>query len=224
MAKTTTATTEVATPTITATRSVQDIAEEFALISDSAVSELRYHQARLTYLYVGSTEGKEAAELKEVFRKEANEALRRHNETELSVPAVTNLVNTWVYMLRANVDVDAETNPEVVNIAKASFNLASQSFRKKEENYVIPAIEAIRNGMDPIKAFRDATASLKADKKADAEQKGARGSRETEPDEALTFDSIVAVLQVIPTLDDLDAAQKATLRDLLANAAAAVAE
>ena len=216
MAKTATA------PVQTASLTIDQIAEEFASISDSGA--LRYHQARLTYMYVGSAEGKEATELKETFAKHANEALRRHNEPTLSVPGVTNLVNTWKYLLRANIDTSADTNPAIDQIAKASFNLASQSFRKKEENYVIPAIEAISNGMDPVKAFMGAVATLKADKKADADQKGARGSRETEVDEELTFDSIVAVLSVIPTMTDLDAAQKATLRDLLANAAAAVAE
>jgi hypothetical protein len=216
MAKTATA------PVQTATKTIDQIAEEFANISDSG--SLRFHQARLTYMYVGSTEGKEAAELKETFAKHANEALRRHHEAPLSVPGVTNLVNAWKYMLRANVDVNEATNADVYGIAKASFNLASQSFRKKEENYVIPAIEAILNGADPASTFQKQTEKLKADKKADADQKGARGSNDKDADEAITFDSIVAVLQVIPTLDGLTADQKAALRDLLANAAVSVAE
>ena len=48
MAKTTTA-------PVTATRSISDIAEEFARISDSG--SLRYLQARLTFMVIGSTEG-----------------------------------------------------------------------------------------------------------------------------------------------------------------------
>lgn len=218
MAKTATA---PAQPTF-ATKTIDQIAEEFALISDSG--SLRYHQARLTYLYVGDAEGKDATELKENFAKHANEALRRHNEATLSVPGVTNLVNTWKYLRRANVDTNEQTNPQVYGVAKAAFNLASQSFRKKEENYVIPAIEAILNGADAEATFIKQTAALKADKKADADQKGARGGNQKDADEAITFDSIVAVLQVIPTLDDLSADEKATLRDLLANAAVAVAE
>lgn len=214
---------KTATAPITATRSISDIAEEFASISDSG--SLRFHQARLTFLVIGNTEGKEAAELKEVFRKEANEALRRHHETELSVPGVTNLVNTWKYMLRANIDTDESTNENVYEVAKASFNLASQSFRKKEENYVIPAIEAIQRGMDPVKAFQSATATLKSDKKADADQKGPRGPREVEVDENLSFDTIVAVLGLIPTLvEGWDENQKAQVRDLLASASTSVAE
>ena len=218
MAKTATAPVE----STFATKSIDQIAEEFASISDSGT--LRFHQARLTYLYVGDAEGKEATELKEEFAKHANEALRRHNEATLSVPGVTNLVNTWKYMRRANIDTNEQTNERVYDIAKAAFNLASQSFRKKEENYVIPAIEAIQNGADPAATFQKQTAALKADKKADADQKGARGSNNREDDEALTFDSIVAVLQVIPTLDDLTAEQKATLRDLMASASASIAE
>ncbi len=46
---------------------------------------------------------------------------------------MANLVNAWKYMLRANVDTNEATNPDVYDIAKATFNLASQSFRKKEE-------------------------------------------------------------------------------------------
>jgi hypothetical protein len=215
MAKTTTA-------PVTATRSISEIAEEFASISDSG--SLRYHQARLTYMVIGSTEGKEAAELKEVFRKEANEALRRHHEAELSVPGVTNLVNTWKYLLRANVDTNEETNEAIYEVAKASFNLASQSFREKEKNYVIPAIEAISNGMDPVKAFQKATASLKADKKADQDQKGPRGPRFQDSDE-ITFDTIVAVIGLIPSLaEGWNADEKAQVRDLLASAAPSVAE
>lgn len=212
---------KTATQTLTATASIEQIAEEFANISDSG--SLRFHQARLTFQYVGNAEGSEATELKETFAKFANEALRRRNEATLSVPGVTNLVNTWKYMLRANVDVNEATNPRIYGIAKAAFNLASQSFRKKEENYVIPAIEAIHNGADPEATFVKQTAALKADKKADAEQKGARGSNQKDADEAITFDSIVAVLKVIPTLD-LNGEQKAILRDLMANASASVAE
>lgn len=213
---------KTATATVTATRSLADIVEDFASISDSGA--LRYQQARLTYEFIGSTEGKEAAELKERFRKEANEALRRHHEAELSVPGVTNLVNTWKYMLRANVDTSPE-NPQVNDVAKAAFNFASQSFRKKEENYVIPAIEAIVNGADPVSVFVKETARLKADKKKDAEDKNsARPNDGTSIDDGITFDVIVSVLQVIPTIEDLTAEQKATLRDLLANAGASVAE
>lgn len=216
MAKTETAQAQFATLTL------DQIVEEFATISDSGA--LRYHQARLTFMYVGDAEGKDATELKEKFAREANIALQRHNEPTLSVPGVTNLVNTWKYMRRANIDTSEETNGDVYDIAKAAFNLASQTFRKKEENYVIPAIEAILNGADPAKTFQKQTAALKADKKADADQKGARGSNQKDDDEAITFDSIVAVLQVIPTLDNLTAEQKAVLRDLLATAGAAVAE
>src|SRR5688572_10080299 len=110
MAKTAVATATKTAP-ITATRDLKDIAEEFALISDSG--SLRYHQARLTYMYVGSAEGSEATELKETFAKEANIALRRHHEKDLTVPGVTNLVNTWKYMLRANIDTNEATNENV---------------------------------------------------------------------------------------------------------------
>jgi hypothetical protein len=216
MAKTATA------PVLTATRSVKEWAEEFANISDSG--SLRYHQARIAFAVIGHAEGKDAAELKDVFRKEANEALRRHHEAELSVPGVTNLVNTWKYMERANVDTDANTNPAVYDIAKASFNLASQSFREKEKNYVIPAIQAILDGADPAQAFIDATRRLKADKKADQEQKGGRGPKETDADEAITFDTVVAVLGMIPTLAaSLTAEQKAQVTDLIASASASLA-
>lgn len=211
----------MAKTTVTATRSLADIVEEFASISDS--SSLRYHQARLAYEYIGSTEGKEAAELKDVFRKEANTALRRHNEAELSVPGVTNLVNTWKYLTRANVDTNVETNPAIFPIAKAAFNLASQSFREKEKNYVNPAIEAILNGMDPVKAFVDQTALLKKDKKADAEEKEGR-RREKENDPEVVFDSISAMLKMI-TPDNfkrLTAEHKSTIRELIAAASAVV--
>jgi hypothetical protein len=204
----------------TSTRSLQSIVEEFVSYTDSG--SLRYHQARLTYEFIGSTEGKEAAELKEQFRKDANEALRRKHETELSVPGVTNLVNTWKYMLRANVDTSPETNESIFDVAKASFNFASQTFRKKEENYVTPAIEAILNGADPEATFVKQTVKLKADKKKDADSKDAPGSQNKDADKAITFDSIVAMLKVVPTLT-LDDSQKSTLRDLIAAASVAVA-
>jgi hypothetical protein len=203
------------TTILTATRSIDEIVEEFASITDSGT--LRYHQARLTYEVIGSTEGTEAAELKESFRINANAALARHNEAPLSVPGVTNLVNTWKYMKRANVDTSVE-NPHVGSIAKAAFNLASQSFRDKDKNYVNPAIEAIVNGMDAQKAFADMTAQLKADKKADAEQKAAsKEEKQKEADKAMPFDVLVATLGLVnvENVSTYTAEQKSIIRDLL---------
>jgi hypothetical protein len=208
------------TATVTSTRSLQEIVEEFVSYTDSG--SLRYHQARLAFEFIGNADGKDASELKERFRKDANEALRRAHEAELSVPGVTNLVNTWKYMLRANVDTSPETNESIFDVAKASFNFASQTFRKKEENYVIPAIEAIQNGADPVATFVKQTSKLKADKKKDADSKDAPGSQKKDADEAITFDSIVAVLKVVPTMT-LDENQKSTLRDLIATVSVAVA-
>jgi hypothetical protein len=208
------------TATVTSTRSLQEIVEEFVSYTDSG--SLRYHQARLAFEFIGNADGKDASDLKERFRKDANEALRRAHEAELSVPGVTNLVNTWKYMLRANVDTSPETNESIFDVAKASFNFASQTFRKKEENYVIPAIEAIQNGADPVATFVKQTSKLKADKKKDADSKDAPGSQKKDADEAITFDSIVAVLKVVPTMT-LDENQKSTLRDLIATVSVAVA-
>lgn len=201
---------------ITRTRNLEEIVAEFAQVTDSG--SLRYHQARLAFEFVGNTEGKEAAELKEKFAREANEALRRRAEKELSVPGVTNLVSTWQYMLRAN--LDTSPGEDTYQIAKAAFGLASQSFRKKEDNYVIPAIQAIQNGEHPVKAFQDAQSRLIADKKAAAQAR----KKTEESDEAITYDAIVAVLQVIPTKwDTLDESEKAAVRDLIANLAPVVA-
>lgn len=210
--------------TITATRSLQDIVEEFASISDTG--NLRLCQARLAYEYVGSTEGKEASELRDTFRKEANEALSRHNETLLSDPAVTNLVNTWKYMLRANVDTSEDTNPRAGAVAKSAFVFASQSFRKMEENYVIPAIEAILNGADPEATFRKQTSKLLSDKKADREQKAAeRERKEKEADQAITFDVLIATISLVTpeNFAKFSDAEKSTLRDALTTALVVVA-
>lgn len=210
------------TNTSTRTRSIEEIVEDFVLITDSG--SLRYGQAKLAFEFIGNAEGKDAADLREVFRKNANEALRRKHESELSQPGVTNLVNTWKYLQRANVDTNEETNPAIHAIAKASFNLASQTFKKKEDNYVNPAIKSILDGTDdPEAAFIKATAKLKAAKKADADSKDAPGTQEKTLDEGITFDSIVAMLQVIPSVDDFTDEQKSILRDLLATASVAVA-
>jgi len=212
------------TTAVTHTRSIEEIVEEFALVTDSGT--LRLHQSRLAYEFIGSTEGAEAAELRDVFRKEANAALQRHHEPILSEPGVTNLVNTWKYLLRANVDTNDQTNERAGDIAKAAFNFASQSFRKKEENYVIPAIEAILNGADPVKVFVDQKNLLLADKKADNEKKAAeRKRKEEEADKAITFDSLVAMLQTVSpeNVGKYTPEQKSTVRDLLANLATLVA-
>lgn len=212
------------TAAVTHTRSIEEIVEEFASISDTG--DLRLHQSRLAYEFVGSTEGADAAELRDVFRKNANAALQRHHEAILSEPGVTNLVNTWKYMLRANVDTNPESNPNAGSVAKAAFNFASQSFRAKEENYVIPAIEAILNGADPVKTFIEQKSALQKDKKADAEQKAAaRKRKEAEADKEITFDSLVAMLGTlsVENVAKYTVEQKSTIRDLLANAAALVA-
>ncbi|RPJ50540.1 MAG: hypothetical protein EHJ95_06865 [Methanobacteriota archaeon] len=212
------------TITTTHTRSIDEIVEEFALVTDSGT--LRFHQSRLAYEFVGSTEGAEAAELRETFRKHANEALLRHHEPILSDPGVTNLVNTWKYLLRANVETSLEANPAVADIAKAAFNLASQTFRKKDENYVNPAIEAISTGADPVSTFNKQTAALKKDKKADAEKKAAdRKIKEAEADKEITYDSLVAMLKTLSpeNVAEYNNEQKSILRDLLATAATLVA-
>jgi hypothetical protein len=216
MAKTTTV--------VTKTRSIEEIVAEFVEVSDTG--DLRLHQSRLAYEYIGSTEGTEAAELRDSFRKNANEALLRKHETILSDPAVTNLVNTWKYMLRANVDTSPETNEVAGDIAKAAFNFASQSFRKKEENYVIPAIEAIRNGADPVSVFTKETARLKADKTADQKRKAAEKERkEKEADKGITFDVLVATIALLTpeNISTFTDEQKSTVRDLIAAASANLA-
>jgi hypothetical protein len=208
------------TTTITATRSIEEIVEEFALVTDSGT--LRLHQSRLAYEFIGSTEGAEAAELREKFRTSANKALGRRHETPLSDPAVTNLVNTWKYLVRANVDTNPETNPKAGDVAKAAFNLAGQTFREKERNYVIPAIEAIMNGADPEATFQKQATALLKDKKADKEKKDAeRARKQAEADKVITFDSIAATLGMLTAenVSKYTPEQKSTLRDLLANAA-----
>jgi len=212
------------TTTITKTRSIEEIAEDFASISDSG--NLRLNQARLTYEFVGSTEGSEAAELRDTFRKSANAALLRKREGLLSETAIVYFVNTWKYMIRANVDTSPETNPNAGDIAKAAYVLASQTFRKNDENYVNPAIEAIVNGMDPVKAFTSATSDLTKDKKADSEKKAAdRAQKEKEADKVITFDSIAATLGMLKkqNVASLTAEQKSTLSALLKAATALVA-
>lgn len=208
------------TTTITKTRSIEEIVEEFALVTDSGT--LRLHQARLAYEFVGSTEGAEAAELRNEFRIKANEALQRHNEPILSDPGVTNLVNTWKYLLRANVDTNAETNARAGSVAKAAFGLASQTFRAKEENYVIPAIEAILNGADPESTFNKQKSVLLKDKKADTEKKNAeRERRQKEADKNITFDSLVAMLKTVSAenVGKYTPEQKSIIKTLLADAA-----
>ena len=205
------------TQTITRTRSIDEIAEAFATITVGTEGALRLEQSRLAYEFIGGAEGSEASELRDIFRKNANDALRRHQGKELSQPGVTNLVNTWKYMLRANV----VPTPDV---ARASFSLASQTFRKKEENYVIPAIEAITQGMDPVKAFSGAVSALLSDKKADRDAKAeGRPNDGTDRDESITVDTVMAVLQMIPSMTFSDD-EKSSLRDLLATASVAVAE
>lgn len=208
----------------THTRSIDEIVEEFASISDTG--DLRLHQSRLAYEFIGSTEGQEAAELRDKFRKEANAALMRHHEAILSEPAVTNLVNTWKYMLRANVDTNPETNPQAGDVAKAAFNFAGQTFRAKEENYVIPAIEAILNGADPVTTFVKQKDKLLKDKKADQAKKNEeRERKQKEADKQITFDSLVATLSLVSpeNVGKYTDEQKSTVRDLLANLSSLVA-
>jgi hypothetical protein len=209
------------TATTTATRSLAEIVDEFTHITDSGA--LRLHQSRLTYEYVGATEGAEATELKTKFATEANVALKRANEAPLTVPGVTNLVNTWSYMKRANVVTDPDVNEKAPAIAKAAFNLASQTFRGKDKDYVNPAIEAIANGMDAEKAFIKAKDELKAAKAADNEKK-AREAKAKENDPNVVFDSIVATLGMITkeNASSWSAEQKSTLRDLIAASATVV--
>ena len=209
----------MAKTTATATRSLSELAEEFASISDQG--NIRYLQASLAFTWVGNTEGGEASRLRDEFRKEANEALKRHHEDLLSDPAVTNLVNTWKYMTRANIDTSPE-NKRIGDIAKAAFNLASQTFRDKEKNYVTPAIEAISHGADPVDVFNKQTTQLKKDKKADADKKAEeRAIKQKEADKEITFDSLAAMLALVnvENVSKYTAEQKSTLRDLLANAA-----
>jgi len=210
------------TTTETATRSLAQIIDDFVSFSDSG--SLRFHQARLAFEYIAWTEGKEASDMKEVFAKEANVALRRAHEKELSVPGVTNLVNTWKYMSRANLDLNPETNPSIFDIAKNAFNLASQTFRGKDQNYVNPAIEAIKNGADASSTFKKQTDLLKKDKKNAQEEADVRRT-ERQADPNVAFDSIVATLGMI-TADNfakLDAEKQSTLRDLITSISAVVA-
>jgi hypothetical protein len=212
------------TTTITATRSLDEIAKDFADISDSG--NLRLNQARLTYEFIGSTEGKEAADLRQAFLKSTNAALLSKRETVLSETAVVYFVNTWKYMIRANVDTNPETNDKAGDIAKSAYVLASQTFRKKDEDYVNPAIEAIINGMDPVKAFTSATTDLLKNKKADSEKKAAdRAQKEKEADKAITFDSIAATLGMLTkeNVATFTAEQKSTLSNLLKAATTLVA-
>lgn len=212
------------TANLTSTRSLDAIAAEFADISDSGT--LRLSQARLTYEYVGSTEGKEAAELRNAFRLSANAALLSKREDPLSETAIVYFVNTWKYMLRANVDTNPETNVKAGAAAKAAYVLASQTFRKKEENYVTPAINAILTGMDAAEAFAKATSDLTKDKTADADLKAAqKAEKEAKEDKGITFDVLVATIALltpenVATFTD---AQKSKVRELLATATANLA-
>jgi hypothetical protein len=212
------------TATLAHTRTIDEIAEDFAQISDTG--NLRLNQARLTYEFVGSTEGTEAAELRTKFLTVANAALGRRSEKTLSETAVVYFVNTWKYMLRANVDTNPETNPTVEFVAKAAYTLASQTFRKKEENYVSPAIDAIISGMDAEKAFKSATKSLMDDKAADNARKAAqKKEKESVKDETVTFDSIVATLGMLTAENFATLAdeQKSIIRDLIATISVVVA-
>jgi hypothetical protein len=214
------------TTTITHTRSINEIVDEYVKVSDSGT--LRLQQARLAFEWVGNTEGQEASELRDQFRKVANPALQRKHETPLTDPAVTNLVNTWKYLVAANVVTDPELNPNAGDIAKAAFNLAGQTFRGKNENYVNPAIKAIvEDGKDPEKTFESFKSKLLKDKKADSEKKAAdRKRKEQEADKAITYDSLVAMLKTVnpENVGKYTAEQKSTIRDLLANVSALVSE
>jgi hypothetical protein len=204
------------TTSTTATRSIEEIVEEFASITDSGA--LRLHQSRLAYEFIGSTEGKAASELRDTFRKHANEVLRRQHESELSQPGVTNLVNTWKYMLRANVT----PSPEV---AKAAFNFACQTIAKKEEQYVIPAIKSILEGGDAEKAFIDGKNKIAAARKKINEEKAGRPNDGTDLDETISFDSIIATLGML-TVDffaGLQPEEQSAIRDALSTASVAVA-
>jgi hypothetical protein len=199
--------------TATATRSLDTIADEFANISDTG--SLRMDQCRLAYEWIGSTEGKEASERKESFRLAVNGRLNSRHEGELSKPAVGHLVDGWKYMLRANLTPTPD-------IAKAAHGLASQTFRKKEENYVNPAIAAILKGDDPIKAFNSAKERLRADKKEASEGKPNDG---TSTDETISFDSIIASLGMLTAefFAGLNPEEQSTLRDALSTASVVVA-
>jgi hypothetical protein len=212
------------TTTLTATRSLEEIAQDFAAISDSGT--LRLNQSRLVYEFVGSTEGKEAAELRQAFLKSANAALLSKKETLLSETAIVYFVNTWKYMTRANVDTDPKTNAKAGDIAKAAYVLASQTFRKKDENYVNPAIEAIVNGMDAVEAFAKATTELVKDKKAAADEAAEkRKEKEAKADKSLPFDVLIATLGLVnvENVSTYTAEQKSTLRDALKAATTLVA-
>jgi hypothetical protein len=199
--------------TVTATRSLEAIADDFANISDTGSTRLE--QCRLAYEWIGSVEGKEASERKESFRIAVNGRLNSRHEGELSKPAVGHLVDGWKYMLRANVT----PTPEV---AKAAHGLASQTFRKKEENYVNPAIAAILKGADPVKTFNDFKQSLRDDKKAATEGKPNDG---TDKDEAISFDTVIAALGMVTPefFAALSVEDQSTLRDALSTASVAVA-
>ena len=70
------------TTALTSTRSLDEIAAEFAEISDKGT--LRLSQARLTYEWVGSTEGKDAADLRNSFRLSTNAAVARPTRSQWS--------------------------------------------------------------------------------------------------------------------------------------------
>lgn len=212
------------TTALTSTRSLDEIAAEFAEISDKGT--LRLSQARLTYEWVGSTEGKDAADLRNSFRLSTNAALLSKKEDPLSETAIVYFVNTWKYMLRANVDTNPETNEKAGDAAKAAYVLASQTFRKKEENYVTPAINAILTGMDAAEAFAKATSDLTKDKTADAERKAAeKAVKENEADKEITFDVLVATIALLTpeNVKTFTDAQKSKVRELLATATANLA-
>ena len=211
------------TTTITHTRSIEEIVAEYVKVSDSGT--LRLQQSRLAFEWVGHTEGQEASELRDSFRKVANPALQRKHETPLSDPAVTNLVNTWKYLLRANVVTDPEQNPKAGDIAKAAFNLAGQTFKGKNAKYVDPAIAAILAGSDAEETFDAFKTKLLEDKKVATDAAAAeRKRKEKEADKAITFDSLVAMLKTVSpeNVGKYTAEQKSTIRDLLAKLAKVV--
>ncbi len=225
------------TNTITKTRSIDEIAQQYAVATVDATDELALLQCRLAYEYVGATEGKEAAELRKDFAAVVTREMAAARNLEpgsvayrlaLAIPgdkpgaisvteqAITYRVTAWKYMLSAGV---TPTGP----VATAAYALANAQVKDKDATFVTPAIELIASDdtVDPAEVFKEAAAAVR--EQAKKNQK-ARGKGIT-LDENITVDSIVAVLGLIPaawakaSLED-----KNRIADALAKATTATAE
>jgi hypothetical protein len=199
------------TQTLTISRSLTDIASEYAVVTIESSDTLVLTQCRLAYEYVGSAVGGEAAKLRQEFARMVSENLAAQRGLEpgsvaykiaakipgdkpgaitVTEQAITFRVTAWKYMLRAEV---IPTGP----VAAAAYTLANAQVKDKEEQYVNPTIEALLedDSIDPAEAFQTAATNIR-----NAAKKNAKARAKTVAlDENITVDSVLAVLRLVPT-------------------------